>query len=176
MQQQSLDDKPFPGIAESLLLIPMVVLGQVAAALVLPNLHIPFIETLASTWPLLGLFLATGVTTMRRLFPHRKFPLSIWHVTLLGSVGIMLVVRPATELMQWVWPVPESLERLLRQFFERVDWATVAIAAPLTEEPLVRGLVLGAFLSRYTSTKAIVASAVLFALIHLNPGRYQWLW
>jgi len=45
---------------------------------------------------------------------------------------------------------------------------TLSVAAPLGEEILCRGLVLRAFMSRYSSIVAIVLSAVIFAALHMN--------
>ena len=41
--------------------------------------------------------------------------------------------------------------------------------APAVEEVLFRGLILSGFLSHYSTRKAVLASAILFGLLHLNP-------
>ena len=46
------------------------------------------------------------------------------------------------------------------------------IIAPLTEELLVRGLILRGFLSRYSARTAILASAIFFGLIHHFPWNF----
>jgi membrane protease YdiL (CAAX protease family) len=43
------------------------------------------------------------------------------------------------------------------------------LVAPLAEEFFFRGLVLRGYLGRYSMTKAAWASAVFFAVFHLNP-------
>jgi len=45
---------------------------------------------------------------------------------------------------------------------------TLSVAAPLGEEILCRGLVLRAFMSRYSSLVAILLSAAIFAVLHMN--------
>jgi membrane protease YdiL (CAAX protease family) len=45
----------------------------------------------------------------------------------------------------------------------------LVIMAPLTEETLCRGLILNGFLKNYSRRKAMIVSALLFALLHLNP-------
>ena len=47
------------------------------------------------------------------------------------------------------------------------------IVGPLTEELLVRGLILRGFLSRYSARKAVLASALLPALIHFNSSEFS---
>lgn len=46
---------------------------------------------------------------------------------------------------------------------------TVCVIAPFTEEILFRGLFLRSFLKRYSLGNAIVWSAIIFSLAHLNP-------
>ncbi len=46
------------------------------------------------------------------------------------------------------------------------------LVAPVTEEFLFRGLILQGFLARYSATKAVFWSALLFALFHLNPWQF----
>jgi membrane protease YdiL (CAAX protease family) len=49
---------------------------------------------------------------------------------------------------------------------------TLVIAAPLTEEPIFRGLILRGFLARYPTRKAVLVSALLFGAVHLNPWQF----
>jgi membrane protease YdiL (CAAX protease family) len=47
--------------------------------------------------------------------------------------------------------------------------AVLVLVAPVTEEPLFRGLILGGFLRRYAPGVALTLSALLFAAAHLSP-------
>jgi len=49
---------------------------------------------------------------------------------------------------------------------------TVAVAAPILEETLFRGIILKALLKKYTPFKAIIISAVAFGVFHLNPWQF----
>jgi uncharacterized protein len=46
---------------------------------------------------------------------------------------------------------------------------SLGLIAPIAEEIFFRGIVLRGFLDRYSVRKAIWASAILFAAVHLNP-------
>ena len=46
------------------------------------------------------------------------------------------------------------------------------VVAPLTEELLFRGLILRGFLRNYSQAKAVFVTAILFAIIHLNPWQF----
>ena len=47
----------------------------------------------------------------------------------------------------------------------------ITIVGPAVEELLFRGAITGALLRQYSPTKAILLSALLFAVIHLNPAQ-----
>jgi len=48
----------------------------------------------------------------------------------------------------------------------------VLIVAPLIEEYLFRGIILNGFLKRYSPSRAIILTTILFSLMHLNPVQY----
>ena len=50
-----------------------------------------------------------------------------------------------------------------------ISFISLAIAAPILEELLFRGIILEGFLRNYSPQKAIIWSAVLFGAFHLNP-------
>ena len=49
---------------------------------------------------------------------------------------------------------------------------SMVIQAPLFKEVLFRGVILGGLLAHRTPARAIVWSAVLFAIIHINPWQF----
>ncbi|HUR58448.1 MAG TPA: glutamate-5-semialdehyde dehydrogenase [Opitutaceae bacterium] len=67
------------------------------------------------------------------------------------------------------WDVAPSIARLVTGSWQGV--ALAVIIAPLTEEFLFRGLILRGLIGRWKPWAAIVISALLFALIHLNPAQ-----
>lgn len=69
-------------------------------------------------------------------------------------------------------PMPEHLEELMKTMMEGPLWVTllsVSVFAPLFEEWLCRGMILRGLLQKMKPIWAIVISAAIFALIHLNP-------
>ena len=67
------------------------------------------------------------------------------------------------------WDLSPGLDRLVE-----AGWLGPVLAvviAPLTEEVIFRGVILRGLLGRWRPWVAIVASAVLFALMHLNPAQ-----
>src|SRR5688572_2744650 len=110
------------------------------------------------------------------------FPLQAVSLALLGAVtvtvlGLSIVLSEADNLLQTVLPPPDWLSELFERLISGAGsrWGAVfalVIAAPLSEEPIFRGLMLSGFLSRYPARTAIVASALLFGVAHLNPWQF----
>jgi membrane protease YdiL (CAAX protease family) len=129
----------------------------------------------------LGAVIAWGVYRVhapaRQIF-HFNWP-GGW---LLGGIvcamlGAAIVLSEADNLFRFIFPVPEVLVDLFRDLTGRRGgiWSsavTIVIIAPVTEELLFRGLILRGLLQRYRPGKAIVLSAVLFALAHANPWQF----
>ena len=63
---------------------------------------------------------------------------------------------------------PSELEGGLMSVDQPVFWLLAVVAAPLIEEPLFRGFVCRTMMAFWSRTQAIVASALLFAIVH--PG------
>ena len=121
-------------------------------------------------WPLtLWVGLRWSKVSFREACPLTTFPVRIVPALLIASFGVTILLLAAASLI----PMPEALKKSMAQgmagssklalFFPAV------LVAPLAEELFWRGLVLRGFLGRYSITKAVWASAVLFAVFHLNP-------
>ena len=110
------------------------------------------------------------------------FPLSPIRPVLLLPMAIMVVgmsilLSEMDNLFRLFLPAPEWLIKMMKNIvagktnFWR-SFALIVVIAPLTEEPLFRGLILRGFLKHYSKTKAILVTAILFAIIHLNPWQF----
>ncbi len=99
-----------------------------------------------------------------------KFPLAILPVVIIMTIAFLLI---NVEITSWV-PMPEWLREVFKDAMPRNIWGfvTVAIAAPILEELLMRGIVLDGLLRNYSPWKAIVWSAILFGALHLNPWQF----
>lgn len=99
----------------------------------------------------------------------------------LGGITKYLFIVPLTLIMMlWVdlfaslIPMPDWAVKLFEEAFNlsTPNIIMISIFAPLLEEILVRGLVLRGYLLNYTPNKAIIASAIFFGAIHLNPWQF----
>ena len=108
--------------------------------------------------------------------------LGIWHiepVTLLAPflllvLGVGTLVSDGNNLLQAVLPPPAWFTRSFSQLHDLASHPisgplALVVIAPLTEELIFRGLILRGLLARTSPWRAIVISALLFGLVHLNP-------
>lgn len=89
---------------------------------------------------------------------------------LLMVPGLVFVAGTLNTLVQWLIPMtPDDVERFQMQMAPGiVPMLFACIAAPVLEEMLFRGVILRGFLRRYSRTFAILWSAALFGIAHLN--------
>ena len=99
-----------------------------------------------------------------------------WKILLpiaVATLGMVVVVGEMGKAFEMWYPMPEWLKGLFEQLLGSqtgIAGPIMAIViAPLTEEFIFRGVILRGFLANYNPKKAIFLSALLFAIIHLNP-------
>jgi len=128
---------------------------------------------------------STILTTMLILFIGTKknrfsffeaYPITTFQFSLLGPMsltvlGVGILVSEVGNIIDYFYPMPQWF---LDLFLLGGFWGVVfiVVVAPLTEEFLFRGLILRGFLSHYSVWKAIILSALLFGVIHLNPWQF----
>lgn len=97
----------------------------------------------------------------------RKFDIQIVPFLLLFVLGFGYASDYITSLI----PMPDFMKQLFEQMLSFSIWGfiLVCIAAPLLEEILCRGIFLRSFLENYSARKAILWSAIIFAVLHMNP-------
>ncbi len=96
-------------------------------------------------------------------------PLPLFLLAALATLCISVLIEPLTSFI----PMPDSIKRIFEMILSDSPLMDSLIAttilAPLCEEFLCRGMMLRGMLEHISPVKAILWSAFLFALIHLNP-------
>lgn len=112
-----------------------------------------------------------------------RWPLDGWTALLMVAAGasLWLASLGLLELQYALWAPPEGYLEMFRRLHEALSpkgsldallsVAAVAVIPAICEETLVRGIVLPSLLRPVGPTGAIVISAVVFAVIHLDPYR-----
>lgn len=87
-------------------------------------------------------------------------------LTVIATLCTMILLDPISACI----PMPETVKEIYMQMLNNSVWTTVSvvIAAPLVEEFLLRGIIMRGLLIHTYPLKAILYSAMFFALIHMN--------
>lgn len=115
--------------------------------------------------------------TWRDVGYARFSPITLGLIFLPVVAGVVIFLSELDNLLRTLlgsrgldsWDLAPGVGRLLTS-----SWLGVVLAviiAPLTEELLFRGLILRGLLGRWRPWAAVVTSALLFALMHLNPAQ-----
>ena len=128
-----------------------------------------------------GLILMRGLkranTSFMEICSLVPVQLSLLFPMALTIIGTSILISEADNLLRTVLPPPAWFANYLKSLVggEVSLWGSVlslVVVAPLTEELLVRGLILRGFLSHYSTRKAVLASAIFFGVLHLNPWQF----
>lgn len=176
----------YPRISQAILLLVLFILVVVAFGVVLGlfgsivgyPLHKHPAAIAAANLAAAAFVLRRGLkkteAPFAQVFPFTPFRASLLFPMSLTIIGLIILLSEMDNLLRTVLPMPAWLSEVLSDLTRGQTslWGSVValvIVAPLTEELLFRGLILRGFLSHYTATKAVLASAMLFAVVHLNP-------
>lgn len=101
-----------------------------------------------------------------RFSPGNVSPVAVILLVIVSTIAAMIVTEP----LSLVFPMPEAIKEVYKKMLSDTLWTTlsVAVAAPLIEEFLLRGVMLRGMLEHISPAKAILWSAFFFALIHMN--------
>lgn len=88
--------------------------------------------------------------------------------------GLILVVWTLQAILVELFPLTGWQQAMFNQMMSNgfVSVVTVCILAPVLEEMLFRGIILRSFLQQYSRWNAILGSAFLFGLAHLNVYQF----
>jgi len=172
------------GIVLLSLLFALIISAGLMALLraLLPNLdstNISLIAMLISTLligvPVIIYLRFTGLSIRKRLRINSISKYSLFSIIII-SIGFIIIVDELDRIVYTLFGAPEYLQELVEQLQITsirngifIIFTTV-IAAPLVEEMLFRGYLQKVLEESWRDiTKAILATSLFFALVHLNP-------
>lgn len=182
--------RPYPSVGQAIFLIVLWFLGSLLLVVVFdPD---AMLASGGFSWPVLWLsawaiIIVYGCrkakSPVREIFPFRTFNPMLLLPMGVCLVGLYLASSEIFGIALVLLPPPPAFLSALTDFGRTPEGLagsafSLVLVAPLTEEFFFRGLVLHSFLRRYSPTKAIVLSAVLFGFAHLDPWQvaYAPLW
>ena len=115
--------------------------------------------------------------SVRQLFCLRGFsPILILPMVVM-MLGLIIVVSELDNVLQRFLPIPDWLIEMLGELglgegFALGTFIVLVVVAPITEEPLFRGILLHGFTRNYGAWWAVIVTAFLFGAIHMNPWQF----
>lgn len=171
----------FPGPLAALALLVLGMLTAVLAFVAGSALHVPpfpllLLSSLAGTGTALLTGRAAAGRSGRRILRLDGHDRRGWAPLLPLLAGAVVVVSELENLFRTVWPPPASFMETMQEILapehpvERaLAFVLAGLCAPLLEELLFRGLILGGLSNRYGGARGIALSALLFGIYHLYP-------
>ena len=165
-----------PTLGQSWLLVALIFAGSLVAGFSLPNsaqsltYAIMMLLPLAFCWWMGRQAAAAGVKALAIDRPHfGKLPAGVFFALAgIAMIASSILIEPAVTFI----PMRDSIKAIFEQaFVNSALWDMIlstCILAPILEELICRGVMLRGMLTRMSPWKAIVWSAVLFAVMHLN--------
>jgi membrane protease YdiL (CAAX protease family) len=113
----------------------------------------------------------------RSLGAWRVEPITLFAPFFLLVLGVVTLISDAGNWLKAALPPPAWITQVFSQLHDLASHPisgplSLVVIAPLTEELIFRGLILRGLLARTSPWRAIVISALLFALIHVNPWQF----
>ena len=95
-----------------------------------------------------------------------------WSVMLWSVIAAVGMIVPSGWMMEQMPDLPNIVEQEFTTLLSnRWGYITIGLLAPVAEEVVFRGAILKSLLTKYRPWLAIVLSAVIFSVGHLNPAQ-----
>jgi len=182
IEENSMEKMAYPTVKQGWGVIGLLILVSIGVGVPIYLIQLALGETLKGFMSFVGYssqFIALILITRtwwkknpknNGILIFNNFPVIILPVVIIVTMAMLII---NVEITSWV-PAPEWLMELFKDMAQDNLWGllTLAVAAPILEEILMRGIVLDGMLKNYNPWKAIVWSAVLFGIMHLNPWQF----
>jgi membrane protease YdiL (CAAX protease family) len=185
-----MENKIYPKIKNSILLCFIIMGIQIFLGIITGVLKLKFvffdgssvigILTILSGIYSFGIALIIGFKETKRkfneVFKFNKVSGFLWIATFVFITGFTIINSETDNVLNYFLPPPERLRYLFDTLMAGqpliLSIIAIGIIPAFTEELFFRGLVLDGFKKNYSKRKAIIVSALLFGIIHLNPWQF----
>ncbi|OQX86916.1 hypothetical protein B6D60_05145 [candidate division KSB1 bacterium 4484_87] len=113
---------------------------------------------------------------LKALFRLRSVSLPLIGISVILGIGLSVLVDEFDRLFQLILPMPEILKEMMEKSLVinslgdlLIIGFSAVILASVLEELLFRGFVQISFEKTFDVTRGVMATAILFAVAHLNP-------
>ncbi|RJP82428.1 MAG: CPBP family intramembrane metalloprotease [Candidatus Zixiibacteriota bacterium] len=168
---------PFPPPSETFLVLLASIVAFMLAGVLLVQLGRAalFITEMFFLVPAV-LYLRTRGYGIRRCFRWNSVSPALVLTSLAVGLAVIVLLDEVDRLVNLIYPMPEEYREAIMGFMELNSWqdwllvgSGVILAAAVFEESLFRGFVQLSFEAHGSVNRAVLISALLFALAHFNP-------
>jgi membrane protease YdiL (CAAX protease family) len=185
-----MNGKGYPSVKNSILLCLLLfgfqigsgfIIGLVSALLKISDISILYgVLTGLVNLVTLGMVILIGFKKTKRTFTEvfkpNKVSSLLWIATTIFMAGFVIVSSELDNLINYVLPMPEMFRNMFDVLMAKQAFIfaviVMGIIPGIMEELFFRGLILDGLQRNYSQLKAIIISALLFGLIHLNPWQF----
>jgi membrane protease YdiL (CAAX protease family) len=110
------------------------------------------------------------------VFRFNNVSFDIWLAIMVFMIGFIILSSELDNILNYFLPMPQFFQNtfeliMVKQVFI-ISIILVGIIPAFTEEMFFRGIILNGFKNNYSEKKAVIISAILFGIIHLNPWQF----
>jgi membrane protease YdiL (CAAX protease family) len=185
-----MENKSYPRIKNAILLCLLVLgiqaVGAIPFGIILALLRIGMDSIISGIGFIFlsllsfGLVIFLGYKKTRKkfneVFMFNKVPLNYWVSIIVFMLGFVIISSEIDNVVNYFLPMPSFFQDMFGlisvKYHIMVSIVLVGILPAFTEEMLFRGVILNGFRENYSPRKAVIVSAVLFGIIHLNPWQF----
>lgn len=175
---------PQPSFSEAVLLLMLMFAASALALVVMllggrgAELDIVLLGIIEILSLSVGLLVGLRISRVswREAFLPRRVPAWMPLLTIPLTCAMAVIANALDGWISLLLPVPDAIAVEMARLFYAGDAAawlrvslTAAVLIPVGEELFFRGLLLRGFLGRYGRMNALLLTALLFAIVHLNP-------
>ena len=186
-----MENKIYPKIKNAILLCLLLLGIQIGLGLIIIGVFQLLLD-ISDASPIMGIIyifislISFGVVLLigfnktnrkfNEVFKINKVSPILWGIVTIITIGMSIVVSEIDNLFQLILPMSEFFKEVFQTITVDqpliISIIYIGLIAAFSEELLFRGLFLDGFINNYSKKKAIIISALLFGLFHLNPWQF----
>jgi membrane protease YdiL (CAAX protease family) len=186
-KRHNMENKIYPSIKNAVLLSLLFLGIQIGLGIIIGLLSAVFKSNLSlgiltglGNLTAFGIVLFIGFRKTKRkfndVFKFNRVSASLWIAVIIFMIGFVIVSSELDNAVNYFLPMPEMFRNIFDELIVNQLFIfaiiVMGIIPGFMEELFFRGLVLDGFSRNYSSRKAIIISALLFGIIHLNPWQF----
>lgn len=159
------------------LVIPVAIVGAIMDQRLHENSYMIGVLLLASCMLVLRYVLRRTMGVWSDIVILKGISYQLLFPLVLSILGLLIVNSELGNVVMYVIPMPEALKNIFQELLGKEAtymsaFFMAVVQAPFTEEVIFRGIILSGLLAYYSQKQAIIGSAFLFGVFHMNPWQF----